>query len=71
MAELRLAEAGTTEVLVLCNRVGDWLTGNLLGPIVINAANRLAQQVVLTEKKWTTRQLLLQLGVEMAVAQPA
>jgi len=71
MAELRLAEAGTTEVLVLCNRVGDWLTGNLLGPIVINAANRLAQQVVLTEKKWTTRQMLLQLGVEMAVAQPA
>jgi flagellar assembly factor FliW len=40
----------------------EWLTGNLLGPIVVNAANRLAQQVVLTEKKWTTRQPLLRLA---------
>ena len=34
--------------------MGEWLTGNLLGPIVVNAENRLGTQVVLTEKKWTT-----------------
>ena len=22
---------------MICNKVGDWLTGNLLGPIVVNA----------------------------------
>ena len=47
--------------LVICNKVGDWLTGNLLGPIVINQSNLLATQVVLTEKKWTTRQPLAKL----------
>jgi hypothetical protein len=49
-------------VLVICNKVDQWLTGNLMGPLVINAANCLGQQVVLTEKKWTTRQPLLRLG---------
>ena len=53
--ELQLADEAALQCFVICNKVGDWLTGNLLGPIVVNAANRLAQQVVLTEKKWTTR----------------
>jgi flagellar assembly factor FliW len=59
--ELDLADPGFAQVFVICNKVGEWLTGNLLGPIVVNAANRVAQQVVLTEKKWTTRQPLMQL----------
>jgi flagellar assembly factor FliW len=59
--ELDLADPGFAQVFVICNKVGEWLTGNLLGPIVVNAANRTAQQVVLTEKKWTTRQPLMQL----------
>jgi len=76
VADLQLTDARLTQVRVICNRVGDWLTGNLLGPIVVNVANRLAQQVVLTEKKWTTRQMLLRLDVEVPaeqelVAQPA
>jgi flagellar assembly factor FliW len=56
------------QVFVICNKVGEWLTGNLLGPLVVNAANRLAQQVVLTEKKWTTRQPLLRLESEVVLA---
>jgi flagellar assembly factor FliW len=70
--ELRLAdEEGAERFLqcfVICNKVGEWLTGNLLGPLVVNAANRLAQQVVLTEKKWTTRQPLLRLESEVVLA---
>ena len=65
MADLNMADPGFAQVFVVCNKVGDWLTGNLLGPIVINAANHLAQQVVLTEKKWTTRQPLLRLQAEV------
>jgi flagellar assembly factor FliW len=60
-AELQLTDAAQGQVFVICNKVGDWLTGNLLGPLVVNAQNRLAAQIVLTEKKWTTRQPLLKL----------
>jgi flagellar assembly factor FliW len=60
-----------TQVFVICNRVDDWLTGNLLGPIVVNAQNRLASQVVLTEKKWTTRQPLLKLQADVPLAKSA
>jgi flagellar assembly factor FliW len=59
------------QILVICNKLGDWLTGNLLGPIVVNGENRMAQQVVLTEKKWTTRQPLLRLTAEVPLAKSA
>jgi flagellar assembly factor FliW len=59
--ELRLSDDSLAQVFVICNKVGEWLTGNLLGPIIVNAENCLAMQVVLTEKKWTTRQPLLRL----------
>lgn len=69
--ELKLTDPSFLQVFVICNKVGDWLTGNLLGPIVVNAENRLAQQVVLTEKKWTTRQPLLRLQTEVPLAKSA
>ena len=61
-ADIQLTDMNYAQIFVICNKVEEWLTGNLLGPIVVNAANRLAQQVVLTEKKWTTRQPLLRLA---------
>ena len=69
--ELQLSDPSFVQSFVICNKVGDWLTGNLLGPIVVNAQNRLATQVVLTEKKWTTRQPLLKLHAEMPLAKSA
>lgn len=60
--ELNLSDPSMAQVFVICNKVGEWLTGNMLGPIVVNVANRVAAQVVLTEKKWTTRQTLLKLN---------
>jgi len=70
-ADLELTSPQFAQVFVICNKVDDWLTGNLLGPIVVNAQNRLAQQVVLTEKKWTTRQPLLKLQTEVPLARSA
>ena len=67
-SEIGLTDPAAAQVFVICNKVDDWLTGNLLGPIVINASNRLATQVVLTEKKWTTRQPLLQLQSDVPLA---
>jgi flagellar assembly factor FliW len=69
--DLQLADDGFAQVFVICNKVGDWLTGNLLGPLVVNAQNRTGQQVVLTEKKWTTRQPLLRLQAEIPLAKSA
>lgn len=66
--ELSVVDPAAVQCFAICNKVGEWLTGNLLGPILVNTANRLAQQVVLTEKKWTTRQPLLKLHAEMPLA---
>jgi flagellar assembly factor FliW len=56
-----LKDVAASQAFVICNKVGEQLTGNLLGPIVVNVANRRAVQIVLTDKKYTTRQALLQL----------
>jgi flagellar assembly factor FliW len=69
--DLQLADETDVQCFVICNKVGEWLTGNLLGPIVINSQNRVAQQIVLTEKKWTTRQPLMMLQAEAALAKSA
>jgi flagellar assembly factor FliW len=66
-----LSDPAHMHVFVICNRVGDWLTGNLLGPLVYNTANRIGEQIVLQERKWTTRQPLLRLQVEMPLAKSA
>lgn len=69
--ELSVTDPASVQCFVICNKVGEWLTGNLLGPIVVNAENRLAQQVVLTEKKWTTRQPLIKLHADVPLAKSA
>lgn len=69
--ELGLSEPACLQVFVICNKVGDWLTGNLQGPLVVNAQNRTAQQIVLNEKKWTTRQPLLRLQADLPLAKSA
>ena len=70
-AELAMPDLAFAQVFVICNKVDEWLTGNLLGPIVVNAQNRLAQQVVLTDKKWTTRQPLMRLQAQVPLAKSA
>lgn len=69
--ELQIEDEAATQVFVVCNKVDNWLTGNLLGPIVVNTVNCLAEQVVLTEKKWTTRQPLIKLQTEVPLAKSA
>jgi flagellar assembly factor FliW len=69
--EIELTDAGFAQVFVICNKVGDWLTGNLQGPLVINAQNRVGSQVVINDKKWTTRQPLLRLQSDVPLAKSA
>ena len=70
-ADLQIADTKDGRLLVICNRVGEWLTGNLLGPLVINTATRKGEQVVLTEKKWTCRQPLMRLNAAEALERAA
>ncbi|MCG3179005.1 MAG: Flagellar assembly factor FliW [Phycisphaerae bacterium] len=49
------------QLFVIVNKVDHVLTGNLQGPIVVNPANRTAMQMVLSEKRYTTRHPLVQL----------
>jgi flagellar assembly factor FliW len=69
--ELCLTQEDFAQVFVICNKVGEWLTGNLQGPLVINAQNCLGTQIVINDKKWTTRQPLLRLNAEVPLAQSA
>ena len=54
LAGTDLAEAS---ILVIVNKVGDTLTANLQGPLVIHATTRAAAQVVISEKKYQTRHI--------------
>lgn len=69
--DLELSDPGTAQVFVICNKAGDWLTGNLLGPLVVNTVNRRGLQVVLTEKRWGTRQPLVRLAQQVPLARSA
>lgn len=55
MEALRLASLDEAQVLVIVNKVQHQLTANLQGPLVVNTSTRVAEQLVLADKRWTTR----------------
>jgi len=55
------------QVLVIVNKVDDVLTGNLQGPLVVNAQNLVGKQLVLSDKRYTTRHPFMQLGSRQSV----
>lgn len=62
MNELGLDDMAEAQVLVTVNKRGRTLTGNLQGPLVINTRQRLGQQLVLSDRRFSTRVPLLELG---------
>lgn len=61
MGDLRMTSLEESQVFVIVNKVGATLTGNLQGPLVVNTRERIGEQFVLAEKKWTTRHEILTL----------
>lgn len=55
MCELGLRKLDDAQVLVIVNKRDGQLTGNLAGPLVINTLNRHSEQIVLADRRWTTR----------------
>jgi flagellar assembly factor FliW len=62
MEELKLAKPEDAQVFVIVNKVDQTLTGNLQGPLVVNTLSREGEQLVLAEKRWTTRHPLMKVG---------
>jgi len=62
MSELGLGTLEDAQVFVIVNKVDRQLTGNLQGPLVVNTVNRVGEQLVLAEKRWTTRHPLMKVG---------
>jgi len=62
METLSLSSLEDAQIFVIVNKINDTLTGNLQGPLVINTLSRVGEQLVLAEKRWTTRHRLMTVG---------
>jgi flagellar assembly factor FliW len=62
MTALSLKSLEDAQVFVIVNKIDDQLTGNLQGPLVINTVERVGEQMVLAEKRWTTRHPLIKVA---------
>jgi len=68
MEDLRLEKLEDAQVFVIVNKIDQQLTGNLQGPLVINTLTRVGEQMVLAEKRWTTRHPLVKVPASRAIA---
>ena len=55
ISQLTLDTVDDAQVLVIVNKRGETLTGNLQGPLVINVKNCMGEQLVLSDRRFTTR----------------
>ena len=65
LEELGLESAEGAQVFVIVNRYDESLTANLQGPLVMNVRSCKAMQLVLAEKRWTTRHEIVQLAAQL------
>ncbi len=56
-----LENLDNSQVLIIVNKVGQALTGNLQGPLVVNAITCQSRQLVLSEKRYSTRHPLMEI----------
>jgi flagellar assembly factor FliW len=71
MATLGLQALEDAQVLVIVNKVNGDLTGNLLGPLVVGSETLRAKQLVLSDKRYSTRHRLLRAEAIQAIAKTA
>ena len=61
MGELSLGKLEDAQVFVIVNKVDQTLTGNLQGPLIINIETRVGKQLVLSDRRFSTRHPLMSL----------
>jgi len=64
MESLKIAKLEDAQVFVIVNKIGDQLTGNFQGPLIINTLTKVGEQMVLADKRWTTRHPLMRVASE-------
>lgn len=68
---IELDRAESAQIFVIVNKVGDLLTGNFQGPLVVNVTNRRARQLVLSDKRYSTRHPLMRVPSAAAMEKSA
>ena len=68
MEAIGLDNPDGAQVFIVVNKVDDLLTANLQGPVVVNVDSRAAKQLVLSEKRYSTRHPLMRLPEHPSVA---
>lgn len=68
---IELASVADAQVFVIVNKIGDLLTGNLQGPLVVNVRNHKARQLVLSDRKYSTRHPLMRVPRRAAMSKTA
>ena len=71
LASIGLDETEHAQVFIIVNKVGELLTGNFQGPLVVNVINRQARQLVLSDRRYSTRHPLIRLTRRAAVGKIA
>jgi len=61
MTSLGLNSLDEAQVLVIVNKHENLLTGNLQGPLLINVQQRMGEQLVLSDRRYTTRVPLMEI----------
>lgn len=66
LAALGVASLEEAQVFVIVNKIDQTLTGNLQGPLVVNVRDRRGEQLVLSDRRFTTRVPLMDVGATPA-----
>ncbi|MCH7592145.1 MAG: flagellar assembly protein FliW [Planctomycetes bacterium] len=66
-----ITDPDQAQVFTIVNKVDGLLTGNFQGPLVVNVANRRARQLVLSDKRYSTRQPLMRVPAPVALEKTA
>jgi len=57
---IELNDMEEAQVFIIVNKVDEGLTGNFQGPLVVNVSNHKGRQLVLSDKRYSTRHPLMQ-----------
>ena len=66
LSQIGLMDPSTAQVFIIVNKVETLLTGNLQGPLVVNVESRMARQLVLSDRRYSTRHPLMDLAARTA-----
>ena len=68
LSQIGLSDPSAAQVFIIVNKVDTMLTGNLQGPLIVNVEMRQARQLVLSDKRYSTRHPLMNLSQDEAVS---